>query len=40
VAETNLLEEYLRDIPSQPNGCELAIGKHKVITLRLNLAPA
>jgi len=36
--ETNLLEEHLRDVPSRPDSCELAIGKHKVVTLKLTLA--
>jgi len=36
--EVNLLEEHLREIPCRPDGCELAMGRHKVVTLKLTLA--
>jgi alpha-mannosidase len=38
VEEVNVAEEPIRDVPFEPNGCTLTLGRHKVITLRLWLA--
>jgi len=40
VEEVNILEEHLRDLDAETHGCQVEIGQHKVVTLRLTLSPA
>ena len=38
VEVVNVLEERLRDLPCESHGCEIAVGKHKIVTLKVFLS--